>query len=401
VDDIAIKVENLTKIYPLYNNPKDRMKEALHPFRKKYHHDFYALKDVTFEIKKGETVGIIGKNGAGKSTLLKILTGVLTPTSGKFQINGRICSLLELGTGFNPELNGYDNIFFYGTINGIPEDEMRSKVDEIIAFADIGEHINQPIKSYSSGMLARLGFSAATMVEPDILIVDEVLSVGDFAFQKKCIDKIKKIVNKGVSILLVSHDSYTIKNTCSRAIYLRKGESIFVGESNSCICRYEIDVKDSINSKKNICEKNNKNIFEFSSITLLDKNGSKSNKFKTNDQIELILYLNINEYFQYNYFSCVINLYTNDGFYVTGTTTLMEGYKPLKAEKNNYEISIIFPHIPLLSGKYYFRLAINDETGQVIYLEKYPVCEFIVTDDFQAEGLVVIEKIWSFKNGTD
>ena len=183
MENIAIKVKNLTKLYHLYNKPQDRVKEALNPFKKSYHHDFYAMNDVTFEIKKGETVGIIGKNGAGKSTLLKMITGVLTPTSGEVEVNGKIASLLELGAGFNPEMTGIENIYLNGTIMGFTKEEMDSKVDAILEFADIGEFIYQPVKMYSSGMFARLAFSVAINVEPDALIVDEALSVGDMAFQ--------------------------------------------------------------------------------------------------------------------------------------------------------------------------------------------------------------------------
>ena len=186
----AIKVSHLTKVYKLYDKPVDRLKESLHPLKKKYHKDFYALNDVSFEIKKGETVGIIGKNGAGKSTLLKIITGVLTPSSGHVHVNGRIASLLELGAGFNPEYTGIENIYLQGTLMGYSHSEMESKIDGILAFADIGDFVHQPVKSYSSGMYARLAFSVAINVEPDILIVDEALSVGDMYFQQKCMDKI-------------------------------------------------------------------------------------------------------------------------------------------------------------------------------------------------------------------
>ena len=229
MNNIAIKVENLTKIYPLYNSPKDMLKEALHPLRKKYHHDFFALKDVSFEIKKGETVGIIGKNGAGKSTLLKILTGVLTPTSGEVQVNGRISSLLELGTGFNPELTGMENIYFNATINGLTNKQITSKVDDIIAFADIGEFINQPVKTYSSGMFARLAFAVAINIDPDIFIVDEALSVGDFQFQQKCLRRMQMFSDAGKTIVFVSHDTNSLKVFCKRGILLSNGLIIKLG----------------------------------------------------------------------------------------------------------------------------------------------------------------------------
>lgn len=215
------------------------LKEALHPFRKKYHHPFHALKDVSFEVKKGETVGIIGTNGAGKSTLLKILTGVLTPSSGEVQVNGRISSLLELGTGFNPDLTGMENIYFNGTINGFSRKEIDSKVDDIIAFADIGEFINQPVKTYSSGMFVRLAFSCATAINPDILIVDEALSVGDMFFQSKCMSKMKKMIdNNETTLLFVSHDTSTVKALCKKGILLDKGTTIYVGDASVAVEKY-------------------------------------------------------------------------------------------------------------------------------------------------------------------
>ena len=238
MSETAISVSNLTKIYPLYDKHIDRMKEALHPFKKKYHHDFYALNDVSFEIKKGETVGIIGKNGAGKSTLLKILTGVLTPTSGNVQVNGRVSSLLELGTGFNPELTGIENIYFFGTVNGISKQEMDAKVDEIISFADIGEFIHQPVKSYSSGMFVRLAFSVTIAVDPEILIIDEALAVGDAQFQRKCYASLEHRINNGTTLLLVTHDTETVKRICKRAVFFREGEKLFDGDSVEGVMEY-------------------------------------------------------------------------------------------------------------------------------------------------------------------
>ncbi|HNI27767.1 MAG TPA: ABC transporter ATP-binding protein, partial [Leptospiraceae bacterium] len=177
--DSVIRVQNLEKIYKLYQSPKYRLIEALHPFGKKFHKDFYALKGVSLSVKKGETLGIIGKNGSGKSTLLKILSGVLTPTSGSVSVQGKVSTLLELGAGFNPELSGMENIFFYGSINGIKRKDMEKFVEPILEFADIGEYIFQPVKSFSSGMFVRLAFAVAVQIEPDILIVDEALAVGD------------------------------------------------------------------------------------------------------------------------------------------------------------------------------------------------------------------------------
>lgn len=227
--DVVIRVKNLTKKYKLYNKPVDRLKEALHPFRKSYHHDFTALDNVSFEIKKGQTVGIIGKNGSGKSTLLKILTGVLSPTSGEVEVQGKVAALLELGAGFNPELTGYENIFLNGSLMGYSREEMLTKVDAIIEFADIGEFVHQPVKNYSSGMFVRLAFAVAVAVMPDILIVDEALAVGDVRFQMKCIRKFKEFVELGKTIIFVGHDVGAINSFCTQCIWINDGRVVGQG----------------------------------------------------------------------------------------------------------------------------------------------------------------------------
>jgi len=233
--NLAIKVNNLTKIYHLYNNPQDRLKEALNPFKKSYHHDFYAMNNVNFEIKKGETVGILGKNGAGKSTLLKMITGVLTPTTGSVETHGTIASLLELGAGFNPEMTGMENIFLNGTLMGFSREEMETKVDDILSFADIGEFIHQPVKMYSSGMFARLAFSVSINANPDILIIDEALSVGDIAFQMKCYKKFQDFQKAGKTILFVTHGLDTVIRYCTTGIVIDNGELVFEDTSKLAV----------------------------------------------------------------------------------------------------------------------------------------------------------------------
>ena len=247
--DIAIKVQNLTKVYHLYDKPQDRLKEALNPFKKSYHHDFYAIDNVSFEVKKGETVGIIGKNGAGKSTLLKMITGVLTPTSGTMEVNGKVASLLELGAGFNPEMTGLENIYLNGTLMGFSKEEMDKKVDAIVAFANIGEFIKQPVKMYSSGMFARLAFSVAINVDADILIVDEALSVGDMLFQAKCISKMSELMEEGMTILFVSHDIHAVRSLCTKGVYLVNGKSVLVGDAGEVVDRYINDDQQAVNEQ--------------------------------------------------------------------------------------------------------------------------------------------------------
>jgi teichoic acid transport system ATP-binding protein len=268
MNDIAIKVDNLTKIYHLYNSPQDRLKEALNPFKKSYHHDFYAMNDVSFEIKKGETVGIVGKNGAGKSTLLKMITGVLTQSNGNIYTDGKIASLLELGAGFNPEMTGLENIYLNGTLMGFSREEMDPKIDAILAFADIGEFIYQPVKMYSSGMFARLAFSVSINVDPDILIVDEALSVGDLAFQMKCFKKFQDFQDEGRTILFVTHALDTVIRYCSRGIVIDGGKKVYDGSSKDAIDSFkkilsgDFYEKDLAEKKKLIYENNGKHLLK-------------------------------------------------------------------------------------------------------------------------------------------
>ena len=209
----AIEIRDLSKIYKLYDNKKDRLKEAFSITRKRYHKDFYALKNINLKVKKGAIIGFLGRNGAGKSTLLKVITGVLTPTSGEIIVNGRISALIELGAGFNNDYTGMENIYHYGTLMGFTKDEMNKKIDEIVNFADIGDFIYQPVKNYSSGMFARLAFSVAINVDAEILLIDEILSVGDEHFQTKCFDKLHELKAQGKTIVFVTHSLRVCRNT--------------------------------------------------------------------------------------------------------------------------------------------------------------------------------------------
>lgn len=255
MNEKAIVIEHLMKIYNLYDKPSDRFKEAVGLKHRSYHREFKALNDISFEVDKGETVGIIGTNGAGKSTLLKIITGVLTPTDGVVQINGKVSALLELGAGFNQEYTGYENIFLNGRMMGYTRKEMSERVEKIIEFADIGEFINQPVKMYSSGMFARLAFAVAINVEPDILIVDEALSVGDLFFQNKCFKKFDELRRNGVTILFVSHDISSVRQMCSRVLWIEKGQEKIFDESNLVCDMYMDEKRRDLNKSFNINEK--------------------------------------------------------------------------------------------------------------------------------------------------
>lgn len=233
----AISVKNLKKIYSLYDSRRDKLKEAFSITGKKYHKDFEAIKGISFDVEQGECVGIIGLNGSGKSTLLKILTGVITQTEGTVEINGKVSALLELGAGFNPEYSGLENIYLNTMLMGYTRKETDEKLDQILEFADIGDFINQPVKIYSSGMFVRLAFAIAITIDPDILIIDEALSVGDVFFQQKCYKKIKEFAGKS-TVLIVSHDLNAITKFCQRIIVMNYGEIVYNGEPTEAISQY-------------------------------------------------------------------------------------------------------------------------------------------------------------------
>lgn len=239
MSETAIRVTDVTKIYKLYDNPKDRLKESLGLTRKKCYQEHYALNHINFEVAKGETVGIIGTNGSGKSTMLKLITGVLTPSAGEIQVDGRISALLELGAGFDMEYTGIENVYLNGTMIGFSRSEIDEKMQDILDFADIGDFVYQPVKSYSSGMFVRLAFAVAINIDPEILIVDEALSVGDVFFQAKCYRKFEEFKKQGKTILFVSHDLGSITKYCDRAILLNKGQKIFEGTPKETVDIYK------------------------------------------------------------------------------------------------------------------------------------------------------------------
>lgn len=244
--EMAIKVEHLSKCFQIYEKPQDRLKQFILPRvrmaagmqSKQYYREFWALRDIGFEVYKGETVGIIGRNGSGKSTLLQIICGTLSSTSGEVKTHGRVAALLELGSGFNPEFTGRENIYLNAAVLGLGQQEIEDRLADIIEFADIGQFIDQPVKSYSSGMVVRLAFAVQSQIEPDILIVDEALSVGDAKFQAKCFDRLKKLKERGTSILLVTHSSEQIVTHCNRAVLLHDGSMLEVGEPRRIVNRY-------------------------------------------------------------------------------------------------------------------------------------------------------------------
>lgn len=407
MSDIAIKVENLSKIYKLYDKPIDRLKESLGFTKKNYYREHYALKNIDFEVEKGEAIGILGKNGSGKSTLLKILTGVLNETSGTKIVNGKISAILELGAGFNPEYTGIENIYLNGTMMGYSKEEMEIRIDKIIEFADIGDFINQPVKTYSSGMFARLAFAVAINVEPDILIVDEALAVGDTRFQIKCIDKMKQLKDSGTTILFVSHATEQIKRFCNRAIWIDKGTVVDTGQSSEIVDKYDaymlqVGPINNILAKKVYEEEVQKEeeIMDKSDITTssnilgrITDISCNVSKLKTFDKLEVTIEYDIYEK-EIPGFLIGVALYTPDREYIFGPNSYLDK-SPMPSESGHHKIKYIIPRIPLLGGYYSLDIGIFNNEGIVCIDYKTDAKRILITNDkYFSEGKLFIEHNW-------
>ncbi len=332
---VAIEVSGVNKIYKLYPRPADRLLDALHltPWRKiKQHH---ALQDVDFTVYQGETVGIIGTNGSGKSTILKIITGVLHPTKGDVKVNGRISALLELGAGFNMEYTGIENIYLNGTMIGFSKEEIDAKLQDILAFADIGDFVHQPVKTYSSGMFVRLAFAVAINIEPEILIVDEALSVGDVFFQAKCYRKFEEFKQMGKTILFVSHDLSSISKYCDRVVLLNKGVKLGEGSAKQMIDVYKQVLVDQYDEEKKANERNDSgetyhpDLLEYGSkkatITeccLIDEKGKQTNAIVKGTEFTICMTVEFKERIPAPIFAFTVK--NVKGTEITGTNTMFE-----------------------------------------------------------------------------
>lgn len=398
----VIHLECVSKCYKMYSKPSDRLKELIFGRFREFHEKFWALKDVTLDINKGDSVGIIGVNGSGKSTLLQIIAGTLHPSSGKITVDGRVSALLELGSGFNPEFTGLENVYLSGRILGLSEQEISAKLEDILAFADIGNFIHQPVKTYSSGMYVRLAFSVAVSVDPDILIVDEALSVGDAIFQQKCMKRFYEIRDSGCTILFVSHDSYQVNSICNKAIYINHGKIEAFGDAKTVVDIYSQDLErkqmavDSEASLRVLEEhpRSTSTLVDIKSVQLCNESGTEITMVSTGDTVSVNALVDSKGY--KGPLSFVINLYRHDDLYICGTTTIMDGLQPTEPENNGLlEVSVKFPNLPLLSGRYKWRFAVNDSEGIGILTEAVPVCEFTVRDDFRSVGQFHLERHWS------
>lgn len=404
--DVVISVQNVSKVYQIYHSAQDRFKQMIVGSRRQLYDEFWALRDINFEVKKGETVGIVGRNGSGKSTLLQIICGTITPTTGMVDRKGRLSALLELGSGFNMEFTGRENIYLNGALLGLSKSEMDARLDKILAFADIGAFIDSPVKNYSSGMFARLAFSVAIHVDPEILIVDEILAVGDAAFQRKCLGKFYELRDSGCSILFVSHDQYQVKSTCQRALYIDRGVQKIFGPADRVIDQYmiEMESRESAVSQGSDVEpmdvdqeeKNIDHVFKITEVRLVNEKNEPIDVVTTGETIKLQFEFVSLVSTPPEKISFVFNLYRHDGQYMCGSTTLMDGVQPYTGG-NKGRLEVAFPQFPLLSGQYKWRVAINDHIGLLTYAEAKEVCHFQVRDNFNAVGVVDIPRRWSFE----
>ena len=429
-EDIAISVNDVSKMYKLYDNPMDRLKESLGLSRKKKYKEHYALNHVSFQVHKGETVGIIGTNGSGKSTILKIITGVLSPTGGEVSVNGRISALLELGAGFNGEYSGLENVYLNGSMIGFSREEIDAKLQSILDFADIGEFIHQPVKTYSSGMFVRLAFAVAINIDPEILIVDEALSVGDVFFQAKCYRKFEEFKEMGKTILFVSHDLSSIGKYCDRVVLLNKGEKLAEGGAKEMVNLYrrvlvnqydDADLeegaenaeagqdgqltdgtagenlskkehaggvramKDSLNLNPKVLEYGSK-LGEIVDFAIRDDTGMITNVIEKGKEFSVQMKVR----FQADVNDPIFAFALKDlkGTEITGTNTMYE-HTPVKPQKAGDVREITFKQImPLEAGEYMLCLGCTGykDGDFTVFHRLYDVCNLTVITDKKAVG---------------
>lgn len=427
-EDCIIEIKNLTKYYKMYKSKKARLIEAIFPFYKN-HSTFSAIKDLNIEIKKGEILGILGKNGAGKSTLLKIITGVVTPTSGKMKVNGKISSLLELGAAFNPELTGEENIYQHGEVMGLTEEEIKATKQNIIDFADIGDHLYQPIKTYSSGMFARLAFACAINVDPDILIVDEVLSVGDMAFQLKCFKKFEEFKKQGKTILFVTHNVSDVLKNCTKVVILENGRKTYEGDVKEGVDLYKKiitgNTEKSQEIEKNIFEKitniideekekttwkqhfnQNPNLIEYGNLKaevidygIFDVDGNYLTVIDNEKELVLKSKVIFNEMIDNPIFTMTIKNF--NGIEITGTNSLIEKIYPGKFKKGDVVEVEFIQKLPIAPGPYTLSFSctyINAKGELEVLNRKYEALLIEITSNKDCVGIVKLETKMNIKH---
>lgn len=408
--DIVINVDNVTKIYKLYDRPVDRLKESLGLTRKKISKDHYALRDISFRVEKGETVGIIGTNGSGKSTILKIITGVLNQTQGTVEINGRISALLELGAGFNMEYTGIENIYLQGTMAGFTKEEVDARMEGILDFADIGDFVYQPCKTYSSGMFVRLAFAVAINIEPEILIVDEALSVGDVFFQSKCYHKFEEFKKNGKTILMVSHDLSCISKYCDKVVLLNKGVKLDEGKPKEMIDIYkklmvnqyseeseetealveEVSQKEKMTLNPNVIEYGNKmaTIFDFA---VIDENGIVTTSIEKGTEFKIQMSVRFHQKVEEPIFAYTIK--NIKGEELTGTNSMLENVATGQTGDGDVYRITFSQKMMLQGGEYLLSFGCTGyhEGEFTVYHRLYDACNLTVVSEHNTVGIFDME----------
>jgi ABC-type polysaccharide/polyol phosphate transport system ATPase subunit len=400
----VVECRDVSKFYQVYSAPHDRLKQFLFGRNRKFYREFWALHPISFEVKKGECLGFIGRNGSGKSTLLQILAGTLRPSAGTFDVRGRVAALLELGAGFNPEFSGRENVFLNAAILGLSREQIAERFDKILEFSEIGEFIDQPVKTYSSGMYVRLAFSVAIHVDPDILIVDEALSVGDAAFQYKCMRKIESLQEQGMSILFVTHDTYAVKNLCERAGWLHEGHLIALGDAANVVDQYN----DFMREKMAVTQKPDTATAapvakaepsggeathgRLLSVDLLDAHGSSAGSFLTGTDMEVRISYEILREVPEG-ITVGVAVFRNDDLYVCGINTKLDGFSP-DASLGKHLLRLKYPSLSLLPGEYYFKMGIFDASGLVRWDFQHSVATFKVSSPYVGDGVALLRHGW-------
>ena len=417
-DQTVISIENVSKSFKIYHDKPLTLKEKILRLRSNDYSDFIAVNDVSINVKKGETLGLIGHNGCGKSTLLKLITKILYPDKGKISVSGRISSLIELGAGFHPDFTGRENIYTNASIFGLSTKEIDSKLEEIIKFSELGDFIDNPVRTYSSGMYMRLAFSVAINVNPEILLIDEILSVGDENFQKKCYEKIEGFKNSGATIIIVAHDLGTIEKICDRVIWLDAGKIIKEGESDRIVNLYkqhmnkkfvELKQNEYIDESNRILEESGEpkeintiaNKFsddirwgskevEITEANILNKNGEKTNVITAGEEMVVEISFQVNKPQKEYIFG--MGFYSSENVLVYGNNTQIDKLK-IKDIKNQGKIRFTITNCNMLSGNYRLNVAVVDDNHRALDFIKYYM-DFTVVSNDKSVGFFTIKHVW-------
>ncbi|HZS07866.1 MAG TPA: ABC transporter ATP-binding protein [Blastocatellia bacterium] len=417
-----ISVQNVSRLYRIYDSPSGRLKEILLRGRRKYHRDFLALRDVSLEVRTGETVGVIGRNGAGKSTLLQIIAGILKPTEGDVRVEGRVTALLELGSGFNPEYTGRENILMSGQILGFSEEEMRGRLDVIVQFAELEAFVDQPVKTYSTGMLMRLAFASAIHVDPDVLIVDEALSVGDVYFQRKSLDRMEHFRRAGRTVLFVTHDPALVQRFCDKALWLESGQAQMYGPAHDVVTRYQafcerlegerlravaaaggpvgslsLEAHEHIlRELKMIGSRWGNGRIRFTGVEMINAAGEAVWVFRTGDEVTIRLQLTAENDYPNPVFAIDIHRY--DGIFVSSVNNHDTHTVSLPVRRGANALELRIPRLELPLGVYYLSLKAYTESGAPAWDDPadihHQMYQFNVLTDRVIHGLLRLDAEW-------